>query len=161
MPGVWSEPSGAVLPDGNDPAACRLGFVFSHNDMPISQPDVVPSEPLNLCTAQPGERPQHDARQKLIGCSGEKLTHFAGCEDLDGKFVRFDCLRGFDGMTVKAALARAVAGDAVGPVARGHFAAVDFDCGASDFDESRPRSTFGGFVFFHVNCVICVARIAP
>ena len=64
-------------------------------------------------------------------------------------------------MTVKAALARAVVGDAVGPVARGHFAAVDFDCGASDFDESRPKGTLWGFVFFHVNCAICVARIAP
>ena len=72
-------------------------------------------------------------------------------------FDRFD----FVGMTVKAALARAVVGDAVGPVARGHFAAVDFDCGASDFDESRPRSTLVGFVFFHVSCVICVARNAP
>ena len=129
--------------------------------MPLSQPDVIPSEALDLRTAQPGERAQDDARQKLIGCSGEKLMHFAGCEDLDGKLIRFDGLRGFDGMTVKAALARAVARDAVGPVAGRHFAAVDFDCGTSDFDESRPRSTIGGFVFFHVNYVICVARIAP
>ena len=53
---------------------------------------------------------------------------------------RFD-RSGFVGMTVKAALARAVVGDAVGPVAGRHFAAVDFDCGTSDFDESRPRST--------------------
>ena len=68
---------------------------------------------------------------------------------------------GFVGMTVKAALARAVVWDAVGPVAGRHFAAVDFDCGTSDFDESRPRSTIGSFVFFHVNYVICVARIAP
>ena len=64
-------------------------------------------------------------------------------------------------MTVKAALARAVVRDAIAPVAGRHFAAVDFDCGASDFDESRPRSTFGGFVLFHVNCAICVARNAP
>ena len=60
-----------------------------------NQPDLVPSEPLNLCTAQHGERPQHDARQKLIGCSGEKLTHFGGGEDLDVNVVRFDSLRGF------------------------------------------------------------------
>jgi hypothetical protein len=129
--------------------------------MPLCQPDVVPSEPLNLRTAQPGERAQDDARQKLIGCSSENLTHFSGSEDMDGKFVRFDGLRGYDGMTVKAALARAVAGDAVAPVAGWHFAAVDFDCGASDFDESRPRSTLWGFVFFYVNCAICVTRIAP
>jgi hypothetical protein len=44
-------------------------------------------------------------------------------------------------MTVKTALARAVVGDAVGPVAGGHFAAVDFDSVAAEFDESRPRST--------------------
>ena len=61
----------------------------------------------------------------------------------------------------KAVLARAIVGDAVAPVAGWHFAAVDFDCGASDFDEPRPRSTLVSFVFFHVNCAICVARNAP
>ena len=66
--------------------------------MPLSQPDVIPSEALDLRTAQPGERAQDDARQKLIGCSGEKLMHFAGCEDLDGILIRFDGLRGFDGV---------------------------------------------------------------
>ena len=68
---------------------------------------------------------------------------------------------GFVWMTVKAALARAVVRDAIAPVAGRHFAAVDFDCGASDFGEPGPRSTLGGFVFLHVNCAICVARIAP
>ena len=95
MPGVWGEPSGSVPPGGNDPAACRLCFVFPDDDMPLSQSDIIPSEPLNLRTAQPGECAQYDARQKLIGCSGEKLTHFAGGEDLDGNVVRFDGLRSF------------------------------------------------------------------
>ena len=67
----------------------------------------------------------------------------------------------FVGLAIKAMLARAVVGNAVAPVAGWHFAAVDFDCGASNYVEPRPRSTLGGFVFLHVNCAICVARIAP
>ena len=63
--------------------------------MPLCQPDVVPSEPLNLRTAQPGERAQDDAREKPTGCRAEKLTHFSGSEDLDGNVVRFDGLRSF------------------------------------------------------------------
>ena len=94
-------------------------------------------------------------------CSSDRVTQTGPVHSLVWTGALFAQCRRVTSTTVKAALARAVVGDVIAPVAGRHFAAVDFDCAASDFDESRPRSTLVSFVLFHVNCAICVARNAP